>query len=344
MAVVIHAILDESRQYYRIMKTVTVGRLLINPRGHMKRNIVSGKAYAILRRTRSGMCKDSYIGPWESEPAAHYSLWISQSKKDIALLREVKQAMKGLNMSKEEICSEEYMSVLADIATAFDAEGLWECGLELIGSWCFKVYQNNCGVEYYPERTLDVDFAVDLPYTGPRKDIGELLQKLGFSQQFHQDGTIRYVSAELEVEFLKNRRGDGSTGKQRGIQETEKDLGIAPIALPYLRILLDNRMTLQARDIGKVVVPSMPAFMLHKILVAGKRGKHDKRVKDLRQAEAVAKTILHDPGLLQEVARIASGLHKNWLKAIRKEAGNISTVLSGDSGAVSAVMHFLAEV
>jgi hypothetical protein len=342
MAVVIHGILDESRQYYRKIKTETVGRLLINPRGHMKRNIVSGKAYAILRRTRSGMCKDSYIGPWESEQAAHYSLWISQSKKDIATLRDVKQAMKVLNMSKEEICSEEYPSILADIVTVFDAEKLWECGLELIGSWCFKVYQSNCGVEYYPERTLDVYFAVALPYTGPRKDIGELLQKLGFSQKFHHDGTIKYVSAELEVKFLKDRRGDGSPSKQRGSQETEKDLGIAPVAVPYLRILLDNRMTLQARDIGKVVVPSMPAFMLHKILVAGKRRKHDKRVKDLRQAEAVAKTILLDPGLLQEVARIAGGLHKKWLEAIRKEAGNMSALLPDNSGAVSAVMQSLA--
>lgn len=344
MAVVIHGILDESRQYYRSMKTVTVGRLLINPRGHMKRNIVSGKTYAVLRRTRSGMCKDLYIGPWDSEPAARYAMWTDQSKRDLALLREVKEAMKGLKMSKEEIRTEEYMSVLADIATAFDAEGLWEFGLELIGSWCFKVYQNNCGVEYYPERTLDVDFAIDLPYRGPRKDIGELLQKLGFSEKFHQDGTIKYASAALEVEFLKDRRGDGSTSTQRGVQETEKDLGIAPVAIPYLRILLDNRMTLQARDIGKVVVPSMPAFMLHKILVAGKRRKHDKRVKDLRQAEAVAKTILQNPELLQEVARIAQGLHKKWLKAIRKEAGTLSTVLPDNSGAVSAVMHSLAGV
>lgn len=337
MAVVIHGILKESREHYRRVKQEAVARLLINPRGHLKRNVVDGNTYISLRRTRAGIRTDCYIGPVLSDRAQHYAHWVAQSKKDIAILRDAKMAMRSLAMSKEEVHSQDYLPLIATIAESFDRAGLWEEGLELIGSWCFKVFQGNCNVEYYPERTVDVDFAVALPYKGPKKDIGELLQRLGFMPRFHQDGSVQYVSGELTVEFLTDRKGDGA----RRVKETvgAKDLGIAPVALPYLRILLENRMTLQARDIGKVVVPSLPAFMLHKLLVASKRSKQDKRLKDLRQAEAVAKAILDDQDLMAETRRIAAGMHKKWFQAICKEANNLPDLLPNSSGAVAVLLR-----
>jgi len=96
--------------------------------------------------------------------------------------------------------------------------------------------------------------------------------------------------------------------------------------------------TIQARDLGRVVVPSMPAFMLHKLLVAGKRSKQHKRLKDLRQAEAVAKAIHDDEDLVAETRRIAAGMHKNWFQAMRKEADNLPALLPSSSGAVAVLL------
>jgi len=339
MAVAIHGVLAESRQYYRQMKTETVARLLINPRGHVRTKRIDGNQYLYLRATRSGIRRELYLGPAAPNTAERIAMWTTQSKRDIGTLREVKAAMKELKMPGDAIRNEDYTHILKGVAELFDAEGLWEHGLELIGSWCFRVYQGSLGVEDYPERTLDVDFAIALPYTGPSTDIGNLLKRLGFIERFHQDGSIKYESGAFEVEFLKDRRGDGSRRGKADGPEFERDLGIAPVAIPYLRLLLENRMTIQARDIGKVVIPSMPAFMLHKLLVGGKRRKADKRLKDLRQAEAVAKAILADEGLVAETKRIAAGMHKKWLQAIVKEAAKMDEIIPGHSGAVQALLR-----
>ena len=51
-------------------------------------------------------------------------------------------------------------------------------------------------------------------------------------------------------------------------------------------------------------------FFLHKLLVASERCKEDKRLKDYRQVEAVAKAILTNPAMVEDVKPTADGLHK----------------------------------
>jgi hypothetical protein len=41
-------------------------------------------------------------------------------------------------------------------------------GVQLIGSWCFNLYQKRLGVKEYPLRTLDVDFLLPVPYKGAK--------------------------------------------------------------------------------------------------------------------------------------------------------------------------------
>lgn len=332
MALVITGILGESRDYYRTIKRESVGRLLINPRGSLYRKKEGGSSFLYLRRFENGKKRHIYIG---NEDEAHVFLvkeGVAVHAKAVATLRDAKSAMKELGMSSREIKNEDYFPVLRELFQVMADAGLWDAGLSLVGSWCFKVYQNHCGVEYFPERTLDVDFAIRLPYRGEKINVGDMLKGLGLEEVVnHADGTVFYRSGELSVEFLKDRGGDG---RERG-GAYEPDLGIAPVAVPYMRILLSNPMEIKARDLGRVVVPSMAAFFLHKLLVASERRREDKRVKDYRQVEAVAKAILAQPAVIEDVKRVADGLHKKWVKKVVTSAGKAGV----DLGATNAVLR-----
>ena len=337
MSLVIHGLLNESREYYRALKRELVGQLLINPRGHLRRNVVNGKSYLVLRQCRHGKCHDVYIGREDSPLSAYFMAGLEISKKAVISLREAKLAMMELHMPKPDIQSEDFFPIIQRIFQALGDQGLWEEGLEVVGSWCFKIYQNYCGVEYYPDRSLDVDFAVTIPYQGKPTDVGKMLKELGFIEEFNYgDGSIAYKSGDFKVEFLKNRVGDGRARKE--INQEGRDLGIAPQALPYMGILLGHPMEITARDIGKVVVPTMPAFLLHKLIVAEKRKKEDKRAKDYRQADTVARAIMDDEALIAETGRIFHGLHKAWQGSIEKSARRLAENYPWQSGAVTAVL------
>ena len=46
--------------------------------------------------------------------------------------------------------------IVKDVLKAFDQAGLWEDGLELIGSWCFFMYQKHLGAKGLPLKTIDI--------------------------------------------------------------------------------------------------------------------------------------------------------------------------------------------
>uniref|UniRef100_I2Q5E7 Nucleotidyltransferase-like domain-containing protein n=1 Tax=Desulfovibrio sp. U5L TaxID=596152 RepID=I2Q5E7_9BACT len=330
MALVIKGILEESREYYRKIKRESVGRLLINPRGSLYRKDDGGTIFLYLRRMEHGTRRHVYIGKDQSDFSEVIERGLALHSKAVVAIREAKTAMRELGMPNQEIKAEDYFPVVRELFQTMADAGLWDEGVTLIGSWCFKIYQNYCGVEYFPERTLDVDFAIQLPYRGKKVNVGDMLKSMGFEEVInHADGTVFYRSGELSVEFLKDRVGDGR--ERGGVYEAE--IGIAPVAVPYMRILLSNPMEIKARDLGRVVVPSIAAFFLHKLLVASERRKEDKRLKDYRQVEAVAKAILTDPAMVEDVKRIAGGLHKKWVKKLMTSAGKSEAMLDA-TGAV----------
>ena len=77
--------------------------------------------------------------------------------KAVQSLRGAKAAMKELVVESEHK-NEDAFPLLRELFQVMADAGLWGEGLVLIGPWCFKVYQNFCGVGYFPDRTLDVDF------------------------------------------------------------------------------------------------------------------------------------------------------------------------------------------
>jgi hypothetical protein len=92
---------------------------------------------------------------------------------------------------------------------------------------------------------------------------------------------------------------------------------IAPIPLPYLHLLLDHKTTVAIRDIGKVTIPALPAFLLHKLLLATIPSRKKKQEKDFRQVIAVAKRIYGDDKLLAEAEKIIQPMRPATLKKIK---------------------------
>jgi hypothetical protein len=163
---------------------------------------------------------------------------------------------------------------------------------------------------------MDIDFAVPIPYKGPPADLEAMLKELGFRQEFCTDGTIFFEGNGLKVEFLQPRKGSGTKGQSPEV----KELSTVPTPLPYLNILLDNKVEVSLRDIGRIALPSMPAFTLHKLLIASLSGRKEKREKDYIQVCAVAKRIFNDRKLIDEVHRIFASVPQSWRKKIRDSA------------------------
>lgn len=50
------------------------------------------------------------------------------------------------------------------IIRIFNKHKLWDEQIELIGSWCFHLYQKYLGVKKFPLRTQDIDILINIPY------------------------------------------------------------------------------------------------------------------------------------------------------------------------------------
>lgn len=303
----------ESRDYYLDYQKRLVGELLLSPVGSIKRKEGWGERYAYLHRRKGQKFEDIYLGK-ESEPAVQKIIEkIGNRQRLIHELRAAKSALKLLKAAKISRDLKDFTEPLRRLLAAMDKLGLFAAGVELVDSYCFKVYQSHFGVERFPFRTIDVDFAVPIPYKGPPADLEAILKELGFRKEFRRDGTIFYEGNGLVLEFLQPRSGDGATMTRPEV----KELATVPTPLPYLNLLLDNKVIVSLRDIGRIALPSLPAFMLHKLLIASLPGRKEKRQKDLKQACAVAEKIMAERELIDEVKRIWEDLPSPWQKKIK---------------------------
>lgn len=171
------------------------------------------------------------------------------------------------------------IEIIKNILKVFDKHHLWDKGVELIGSWCFLFYQRHLGAKAYPFRTQDIDFLIPTPYRG--KDYIDLLgelEKLGFEHSFKPNGSVYLWNAELKIEFISPDKGRGT---DRAIPI--KQLGLSVIPLRFVNILLENPIFVEEDNI-KILIPNPASFCLHKLLIAVRRRKPDKNIKDFEQS------------------------------------------------------------
>lgn len=316
---VIEQIWGESRDYYLDYQTRLIGELLISPVGSIKRKQGWGGGFLYLHKRKGQKFEDIYLGG-ENDPAVQkLSERIKNRQRLIRELRSTKNALRLLKAGKMTRALRDFTKPLRKLLAELEQLGFFEAGIELVGSYCFKVYQSHLGVEWFPLRTIDIDFAIPMPYKGPPADLEAVLRELGFAQAFRGDGTIYYEGNGYIIEFLQPRKGGGAKKPSPEI----KELSTVPIPLPYLNLLLDNKVTVSLRDIGRITLPSMPAFMLHKLLIASRPERKEKREKDFKQAGAVAKKIITDNNLLGEVRSLLEAMPPSWRKKIIKSAQSL---------------------
>lgn len=320
---VIEQIWDESRDYYLDYQTRLIGELLISPVGSIKRKKGWGGGFLYLHKRKGQKFEDVYLGGEKDPAVQRIAEKIKNRQRLIRELRSTKKALRLLKAGKMIRTLKDFTEPLRKLLAEMERIGFFEAGVELIGSYCFKVYQSHFAVEWFPLQTIDVDFAVPLPYKGPSVDLEAVLKELGFRQEFRGDGTIYYEGNGLIIEFLQARRGGGRKSSSPEI----KELSTVPIPLPYLRLLLDNKVMVSFRDIGRIALPSMPAFMLHKLLIASLSGRKEKREKDYKQVCAVAKKIISDKNLIDETHRILRNMPLRWRKQINISAQSLQELV-----------------
>ncbi len=191
--------------------------------------------------------------------------------------------------------------------------------------------------------TADIDWAVPgkLPI---RQSAGadSLLLAAGFRPMFsHGDvpPSAKYQHerfqekslAPIYLEFITDRRGgpisrSGETGDKVSIQE-----GFAVPALPYVKILLEETIGFSLRRLGfselkeefKIQIPHPANYVFHKILVAERRSRSQKREKDWGN---VFETAVMTQGIRDEMRDRLSNYEKSkqfppaWIKSARKLA------------------------
>jgi hypothetical protein len=178
------------------------------------------------------------------------------------------------------------IKIVKDILEIFDKNGLWEEDVELIGSWCFLLYQKYYGVKKYPLRTTDIDFLIPFPYKGKKNiHLIKFLETLGFRLDFNTDGSLFLKNAELKIEFLSPEKGWGSE-KPFEI----KKLSLKTTPLRFLDMLLKDKLIVK-EDTLNISIPSPLNFCLHKLLIAQRREKNSKKINDIEQAVYVLEVI-----------------------------------------------------
>ncbi len=206
---------------------------------------------------------------------------------------------------------------LADILRVFHTHNLFHEGVELIGSWCFNLYQKHLGVKKYPFRTLDVDFLIPIPYRGAKhEDFIKDLEELGFRCDFNTDGSMYFWNSELKIEFIVPEKGRGA---KRVVHIRE--LGVKALPLRFVNLLLDNPIIVSEGSM-EILLPNPTNFCIHKLLIASRRKSMDKNLKDLEHA-------LHTSAILDdyEVKRLFDSLPKKWRQNILRTLENAGTEL-----------------
>lgn len=213
------------------------------------------------------------------------------------------------------------INTINKILKVFAEAGLFNEGVELIGSWCFKFYQAHLGAKEFPLMTQDIDFLIPHPYRGKEHlDFIDRLKELGFNTDFKRDGSLYLWNAELKIEFITLEKG-------RGVDQAIKirHLGLNAIPLRFVNLLLAKSITVIDHGI-KIRLPHPANFCLHKLIVASRRRRPDKSLKDLQQA--VCTSVIVDE---KEIRDLFDSLPPKWRQAIIKmldKAGRALPLLS----------------
>ncbi len=195
------------------------------------------------------------------------------------------------------------------ILVILDKSGFLKDGL-LVGSWAFPYYRELFNIEYYL-RTDDVDFALGpevLKLKGST-DIEAALTAEGITSVMDNlTGLQRFLSGTFGIEFLIHRKG----AREEIVTVNRYNIHAQP--LPFLDLLFISPLEIKTPQYT-VRIPSPEALFLHKLIIAQRRKKESKRIKDLEQCSVLAQHL--DPDRLVELAH-SYPMSKTTVKNIKR--------------------------
>lgn len=324
-------VLKESLEYYIDQEKIIVSRLSVLAKGRIKKKNINGDTYYYLQYRKSSKVVDQYIGKKIPEGLSED---LTERKQLETQLKKVREAIKLLN--KKNNNESDFIEPIRQILSKFTEIGLWESGIEIIGSWCFLIYQKYLPLENYPLKTRDIDILIPLPYTGKAFDFSSFFRKIGFREHFNPDGSMFFSTPALKVEFLAPKKGKGDKSSQY-----ITDLSISPQLLRFMDMLLKEPFTLRVSRNIKVRLPSPGSFFLHKLLISTRSKRRVKQEKDLRQAIYIGKYIIMDTEERDKLLKQWENFPNSWKNKVKSALGQSYQVLPLEAGFIKQIEKIL---
>lgn len=324
-------VLSESASYYLEERAKVVARLALLPKGTIKLKKIGGNSYYYLSYRQGRKIVDKYLGAAKPEELQRR---LEERKALLNRLKEIKAGLALLRHPAE--AASDLNEAIIEILRTLSKERLWDSGLEIIGSWCFLIYQKHLPLEPYPLRTQDIDLLIPIPYKGNRHDLPRILKQLGFSESFHPDGSSLFSGGGLRVEFVSPKRGrtEASAARVPGLKVTSQ-------LLRYTDLLTSQSMVLSVAQGAKALLPSPAAFLLHKLIIASLWQRLEKQAKDLRQAIVVARFVVQNPEQRRQVGALWSGMLPGWRKKAASSLRKARLLLPLEVGVVDSLAELL---
>lgn len=300
-------VLKESKDFYNEQKITLIARISILPRGNIKKKTINDNAYYYLQYRKDYKVIQEYLGKTVPDKLTE-DLALRKQLQDE--LEKVMESLKLLNDNHP--LSSSFFPPLEKILAKMTQMELWDSGIEVIGSWCFIIYQKYLPIEKYPLRTQDLDILIPIPYKGNIFNFSSYLKELGFEEGFNPNGSTFYSAGSIKVEFI-------APGKwKRKISKNLKELSVNPQYLHYVETLLQNSIEIKISKGIKVNLPAPSSFLLHKFLIAALSERKDKMHKDIRQAVYIGKYILKEKKEKIKLISTWEQFSKSWKNKTKK--------------------------
>ena len=169
------------------------------------------------------------------------------------------------------------VAVFTSVLKALEDVGILS-DLVIVGGWAQHLYRRyfNNPPELSALRTMDIDILFARPpVIRPQGNLEETLRIIGFRRDFAADGSTKFISREVEIEFLIPDQGQGDVEPY-----PIKELAIRAQSLHLVGMLIEDPIEVPY-DRHRVKVPDPIRFCFHKLLVSKRRDKQEKREKDL---------------------------------------------------------------
>jgi len=322
----------ENAEFLRDQELKLSARLAVLPKGKIREKRIGSGVYYYLSYRKGRTVRTDYFG---TSALSGLREELKERERLVQELRRVRSGLKQMRVGRSDVA--DIVEPLRDILRIMTDERKWDAGVEIIGSWCFLLYQKTLPIGKFPFKTDDLDILVPRPFKGREFDFGESLIRLGFSLRFHPDGSQYFVGLGMKIEFLTRE------GRKTSALRSFAPLGIVAQRLRYLEILFRDPIVLKVSPGIRVKVPAPASFLLHKLIIASLPARVRKREKDVRQAVAVVRFVLFELAEREKLGRLWKELPSGWkVRALRTLRG-AAAIVPLEEGSIRRLREFLSE-